>query len=120
MVTEATRTPPASSAWRTAGTAAEPSSVRARRERPSMVISQTPGTRSRATWAWPSGGGAGSSTWAASQPGRLLQVVGGEQDGQALGAGQVGDLGPHVGPDLGVEAGGGLVKEKPPRGVAHP
>ena len=51
----------------------------------------------------------------AGQPVRLLQVVGGEQDGQALGAGQVGDLGPHVGPDLGVEAGRGLVQEQHPR-----
>ena len=47
----------------------------------------------------------------------LLQVVGGEQDGEPLRAGQVGDLGPHVGPDLRVEPGGGLVQEQHPRPV---
>ena len=42
----------------------------------------------------------------------LLQVVRGEQDGQALLVGQALDLLPHLGADLGVEAGRGLVQEE--------
>ena len=42
----------------------------------------------------------------------LLQVVGGEQDGQALLVGQALDLLPHFGAHLGVEAGRRLVQEE--------
>ena len=46
------------------------------------------------------------------QPVGLLEVVGGEQDRHPLVAGEALDLVPHVGPRLGVEAGGRLVEEE--------
>ena len=42
----------------------------------------------------------------------LLEIVGGEQDGQAFLMRQALDLLPHLGTDLGVEAGRGLVEEE--------
>ena len=44
----------------------------------------------------------------------LLQVLGGEEDGDALVAGEVGDLVPERRPALDVEAGGRLVEEEDP------
>ncbi len=51
------------------------------------------------------------------EPVGLLEVVGGEQDREALLGGEVGDLLPHVRARLGVEAGGGLVEEQHLRAV---
>jgi len=51
------------------------------------------------------------------EPVGLLEVVGGEQDRDALIAAQPLDLLPHVGPDLGVEPGRGLVEEQDTRPV---
>ena len=49
----------------------------------------------------------------------LLEVVGGQQHGLATLAGQLRDLGPHVGSDLGVEAGCRLIQEQDGRVVDH-
>ena len=47
----------------------------------------------------------------------LLEVLGGEEDGHPLVAGEMGDLVPERGPALDVEAGGRLVEEEDPRAV---
>lgn len=49
---------------------------------------------------------------ALGEPVGLFEVVRGEQDGQALVAGEARDLVPHRGAGLRVEAGGGLVEEE--------
>ena len=56
----------------------------------------------------------------AGQPVGFLQVVRGEQDGEALASGQPGDLRPHRGPGFRVQAGGGLVEEQHLRPVDQP
>src|SRR6266508_391262 len=145
MVTAATPMPSDSSAAITMGTAVAPLATLARRRTPSLETSFTPSSRSTAVCAAVAIGAdqldldriaaelrlqllrraldddlpVVDDRQAPRQPVGLLEVVGGQQDGEPL-AGQAGDLLPHVGAGLGVQAGGGLVQEQRPGAVDQP
>src|SRR6266540_1403375 len=145
MVTAATPMPSDSSAAITMGTAVAPLATLARRRTPSLETSFTPSSRSTAVCAAVAIGAdqldldriaaelrlqllrraldddlpVVDDRQAPRQPVGLLEVVGGQQDGEPL-AGQAGDLLPHVGAGLRVQAGGGLVQEQRPGAVDQP
>src|SRR6266540_3384208 len=139
MVTAATPMPSDSSAAITMGTAVAPLATLARRRTPSLETSFTPSSRSTAVCAAVAIGAdqldldriaaelrlqllrraldddlpVVDDRQAPRQPVGLLEVVGGQQDGEPL-AGQAGDLLPHVGEAEAVQQLGGAPLELAP------